>query len=97
MHQQRRWEDYISLVQFSYNNGYQDSLRRILFEALYGQSCNTPISWSDLVNRVLIESNMLEEMAHKMQVIKKNLKEAQDKKKCYPNQNKLFKEIQVWE
>ena len=36
-------------------------------------------------------------MAHKMQVIKKNLKEAQDKKKCYPNQNKLFKEIQVWE
>jgi len=33
------------------------------FEALYGDSCNTPISWSDLVSRVLIGSNMLASMA----------------------------------
>ena len=32
-----------------------------------------------------------------MQVIKKNLKEEQDKKKNYANQNRLFKEFQVGE
>ena len=33
-----------------------------LFEALYGQSYNTPISWSDPVNKVLIGLDMLAEM-----------------------------------
>lgn len=30
-----------------------------LFQALDGRSCNTPISWSDPVKRVLIGPNML--------------------------------------
>eukprot|EP00253_Pinus_taeda_P021604 PITA_21604 len=36
MHQQRKWEKYLLLVEFSYNNGYQESLKMSLFEALYG-------------------------------------------------------------
>jgi len=31
-------------------------------EALYGQCCNTPINWNDLVNKVLIGPDMLAEM-----------------------------------
>jgi len=30
-----------------------------LFQALYGWICNTPISWSDLVNGVVIRQDML--------------------------------------
>jgi len=66
MHQQRKWEEYLPLVEFMYNNGYQESLKMSPFEALYGQSCNTPISWSDPVNRVLIGPNMLVEMEQEM-------------------------------
>ena len=44
LHQQRRWEEYLPLVEFSYNNSYQESLRMSPFKALYGRSCNTPIS-----------------------------------------------------
>jgi transposase InsO family protein len=29
-----KWEDYLHLVEFAYNNGYQDSLRMIPFKAL---------------------------------------------------------------
>jgi transposase InsO family protein len=29
-----KWEDYLHLVEFSYNNGYQDSLRMSPFESL---------------------------------------------------------------
>jgi hypothetical protein len=39
-----KWEDYLHLVEFAYNNGYQASLKMSLFEALYGKKCNTPIS-----------------------------------------------------
>ena len=35
MHKQRKWEEYLPLVEFSYNNGYRDYLRMSLFEDLY--------------------------------------------------------------
>ena len=35
MHQERIWEEYLPLVEFAYNNGYQESLRMIPFKALY--------------------------------------------------------------
>ena len=54
------------MVEFDYNIGYRESLRMSLFEALYGWSCNNPISWSDLVNKVLIEMEMLTKMEHEM-------------------------------
>ena len=31
-----KWEDYLHLVKFAYNNGYQASLRMSPFEAFYG-------------------------------------------------------------
>ena len=43
MQQPTKWEDYLHLVEFSYNNGYQDSLKMSPFEALYGRQCHTPI------------------------------------------------------
>jgi len=65
------------LVELYYNNGYQEYLRMSLFEALYERSCNTPISWSDPVNKVLIRPDMLVDMEQEMKVIRKNLKAAQ--------------------
>jgi len=44
MCQQWKCEEYPPLVEFTYNNGYQESLRMSPFEALYGQICNTPIN-----------------------------------------------------
>jgi hypothetical protein len=35
MHQPKKWEDYLPLVEFSYNNSYQESLKMSHFEALY--------------------------------------------------------------
>ena len=81
------------MVEFSYNNSYQGSLRVSPFEALYGWSCNTPISWSDSVNKVLIGPDMLADMEQEMQVIKNNIKAEQDKKKHYADRNRLFKEF----
>jgi hypothetical protein len=43
MHQPKKWEYYLPLVEFSYNNDYQESLKMIHFEALYGRKCNIPI------------------------------------------------------
>ena len=39
-----KWEDYLHLVEFSYNNNYQASAIFSRFKILYGRKCNTPIS-----------------------------------------------------
>jgi hypothetical protein len=41
MDKPKKWEDYLHLVEFAYNNGYQTSLKMRPFETLYG-SCNIP-------------------------------------------------------
>ena len=33
--QPTKWENYLHLVEFAYNNGYQESLKMSPFEALY--------------------------------------------------------------
>ena len=51
------------------------------FEALYGKSCRTPLCWSDNGERVLVGPEIVEETTQNIQVIKFNLKVAQDRQK----------------
>ena len=39
MNKLSKWENYLYLVEFAYNNGNQSSLGMIPFEALYGKGC----------------------------------------------------------
>jgi hypothetical protein len=68
MHQPKKWEDYLPLVEFSYNNGSQESLNMSPFESLYGRQCKTPITWSNPMDRITIGLDKLKEM--EQQVIK---------------------------
>jgi hypothetical protein len=62
MHQPKKWEDYLPLVEFAYNNSYRESLKMSPFEVLYGRLCNSLVSWSNPINRVTIGPDMLKEM-----------------------------------
>jgi len=42
-----KWDDYLHLVEFSYNNGHQASLVMSLFEDLYNKKCKTLVSWKN--------------------------------------------------
>jgi hypothetical protein len=61
-----KWEDYLHFVEFSYNNGYQESLNMSSFEALYGRKCNTPVSWDNPTCREMVGPELLREMEEKM-------------------------------
>jgi hypothetical protein len=73
-----KWLDYLHLVEFSYNNGYQSYLKMSTFEALYRRKCNTPVSWDNPTDRVVVGPYLLKEM-EKMIKIKKKLKATQDR------------------
>jgi len=40
---QGKWEEYLPLVEFSYNNSYQSTIQIAPFEALCGWKCRTPL------------------------------------------------------
>jgi len=54
MDQSYKWEDYIHLVDFSYNNWYKKALKMIPLEALYGKKCNTLVSWDNPTDKVIV-------------------------------------------
>ena len=60
--QQGKWEDYLHLVEFAYNNNYQASVRFSPFKILYVRKCNTPISSSTPVDRLVLGPELLKEM-----------------------------------
>ena len=65
------------------------------FEVLYGRSCNTPVSWSNPVNRITIGPNMLKEMKHQVTQIKQNLKVTQNRQKSYADQKRTPREFKT--
>jgi hypothetical protein len=71
------------LVELSYNNGYQASLRMIPFEALYGRKCNTIVSWDNPIDKIALGPELPKDMEDQMVKINHNLKEAQDRQKSY--------------
>jgi hypothetical protein len=40
------------------------------FEAFYGIKCNTPVSWDNPVDRVVVGLELLKEMEYEMEKIK---------------------------
>eukprot|EP00253_Pinus_taeda_P017455 PITA_17455 len=62
MQQPTKWEDYLHLVEFAYNNGYHTSFLMSPFEVFYGRKCRTPSSWSGLEDRMMLGPEMLKEM-----------------------------------
>jgi transposase InsO family protein len=92
-----KWEDYLHLVEFTYNNGYQASLKMSPFEALCGRKCNTPVSWDNPTDKVVLGPEFLKDMEDQMVRIKQNLKLAQDRQKNYADKNKTTEEFKVGE
>ena len=58
----KKWKDYLHLVEFAYNNHYQASAKLSHFEILYGRKCNTPITWSNPIEILMLGPLLLKEL-----------------------------------
>lgn len=57
-----KWEDYLHLVEFAYNNGYQSSIGMEPFKSLYSKRCITPLSWDNLEDQVVVRNDIIREI-----------------------------------
>ena len=65
------------------------------YEALYGRRCRTPMTWDNLVNRVVLGPELLKEMEQEVVKIRHNMKAAQDMQKSYADKNRVNREFSV--
>ena len=65
------------------------------FEALYGQRCQTPLSWSQTGERKIFGPNLVTEAEDKVRIIQTNLKAAQSRQKNYADKRRKPLQFQV--
>ncbi|GKD64536.1 putative reverse transcriptase domain-containing protein [Tanacetum coccineum] len=82
------WDVHLPLVEFSYNNSYQSSVRCAPFEALYGRKCRSPIMWEEVGEGHLIRPELVQETTEKILQIKDRLKAACDRQKSYADKRR---------
>jgi hypothetical protein len=80
-----KWDKHIPLAEFSYNKSYLVSIKMSPFEALYGQPCCTPLSWSEFGKRVIFGPDIVTEAEEKMKQIQSNILATQSRQKSYTN------------
>nr|GFB08210.1 DNA/RNA polymerases superfamily protein [Tanacetum cinerariifolium] len=75
------WDEYLSLVEFAYNNSWHASIKAAPFELLYGRKCRVPICWNEVSERLIEGSELIEITNEKVAVAKEKLKEARSRQK----------------
>jgi hypothetical protein len=95
IHYGTSWDKSLALAEFSYNNSYQASLQMAPFEALYGRSCRTLLSWSEIGERKILGPDLVVEAEDKVKVIQSNLKTAQSRQKSYADKRRKPLQFQV--
>ena len=83
MDKRGKWEYYLHLLEFAYNNNFQVSPRMGPFEIFYERKCNTPISWIILVDRSMLIPEFLKDM-------ELTVKQVRKKSKPFPGQENLL-------
>ena len=62
------------MVEFSYNNSYQSTIKMVSFETLYGRKCRTPLCWSELDEPLALGSELIQETTEMIRKIQEHIK-----------------------
>nr|GFA69694.1 putative nucleotidyltransferase, ribonuclease H [Tanacetum cinerariifolium] len=89
-----KWDDYICLVEFAYNNSWHASIKCAPFEMLYGRKCRAPICWDQVGERVIEGPEIIEVTNKKVVVAKEKLKEARTRQKSYVDKHRKSLDFQ---
>jgi hypothetical protein len=87
------WDKSLPYAEFSYNDSYQASLKKSLFEALYGRKCRTPLYWDKTGERQFFGPKLIQEAEEQVHIIQENLRVSQTRKKSYVNNRRRLLEF----
>ena len=91
--QPQQWLKFLPLVEYEYISSFHGSLQISPFKALYGQECLTPLCLAKPKLSVPSAKETLEEMDCQLQIIKENLKRANNRQKSYADLKRWVQEF----
>ena len=66
-------EEHLPLVEFTYNNSYQERIQMAPYEALYGRLCQSPVCWTKVGERPSTGPDLIKDTYEKVGLIRKRL------------------------
>ena len=91
----KKWDERLTLAEFSYTNSYQESIRMAPFEALYGKKCRTPLNWVEVGDHGYFGPDFIKEAQEQVSVIQSHLKAAQNRQKTYADKRRRPLQFEV--
>jgi hypothetical protein len=85
MENQGSWDKHLPLAEFSYNNNYEESLKKEPFEVLYGCRCHTPLNWIEPGEKVIFGPDIVDVAEATVRHIQDNLKAVKLRQESYAN------------
>ncbi|GJY34637.1 putative reverse transcriptase domain-containing protein [Tanacetum coccineum] len=89
------WDRHLPLVEFSYNNSYDTSIKVAQFEALYSRKCRSPVCWAEVGEAQLAGPEIIRETTEKIFKIKDRMQAARDRQKSYVDKRRRPLEFEV--
>ncbi|WVZ58084.1 hypothetical protein U9M48_008392 [Paspalum notatum var. saurae] len=77
------WNKCLPYAEFSYNNSYQASLKKSMFEALYGKRCRTPLFWNQTGEKQVFGPDIIQNAEQQLRIVQENLRGAQSRQRSY--------------
>ncbi|KAL5578315.1 hypothetical protein UlMin_020014 [Ulmus minor] len=72
------WNQYLPLIEFSYNNSYQATIGMVPYEALYGRKCRSPVHWYETSETEVTTPEFFEDTTQAVKKIQARMKSAQN-------------------
>ena len=73
------WEEHLPLVEFAYNNSYQESIQMAPYEALYGRPYRSPLCWTEVGESSITSPDLIRDTSEKVSLIRHRLLMAQSR------------------
>ena len=73
----------LPLVEFAYNNSYQEGMQMAPYEALYGRPCRSPLCWTEVGETSITGPDLIRDTSEKVSLIRQRLLTAQSRQKSY--------------
>ena len=89
------WEENFPLVEFAYNNSYQESMQMAPYEGLYGRPYRYPVCWTEVGGRSTTGPDLIRNTSEKVDLIWKSLLTAQSRQKSYVDKQRRPLEFEV--
>ena len=92
---QGSWEEHLPLVEFAYNNSYQESIQMAPYEALYGRPCRSPLCWTEVGESSITGLDLIRDTSEKVSLIQQRLLMSQSRQKIYADVRRRPLEFEI--